>query len=204
MSIAHAPSPQPLRPQGGRGIATVAAAGAAAVVATLLGVAACFAADPAPTVKPRATPRPADQDRGGAGPNHAKKPGERPAGEEVRVFAKDSPVAVVREAFRCALERGEEAGFDCYAALNVMSNRDNDNARTHLRRYSWSHFRKWAPTYPLGGKDFGILVTRQVPAKLAADTREVKLFVWSRQRDNPAPITLRREAGSWRIFSNSL
>jgi hypothetical protein len=189
------------------------------------------AADPAPRVKPRALPgeraaparpdaapaRPdaapakpgagaakGGSDRGGTGPRKERKPGERPDGEAVAVFAPGTPIAVVRAAFACALERGDSAGFDCYAALNMLGNRDNATAREHLRRYQWSHFRKWAPTYVLPGKGFSVLVTRRDPATTTAETREVKLYLWSNKRDHPAPITLRREAGGWRIYANSL
>ncbi|MEY3014692.1 MAG: hypothetical protein RIT45_3427 [Pseudomonadota bacterium] len=162
------------------------------------------AADPTPRVKSRAAPRPPENDRGGAGPNAGSKAGERPEGQELKAFPQGSPAWVVRQAFRCALEHNESSGFDCYAALNVETNRDNENARVHLRRYQWSHFRKWAASYPLPGKEFVLLQTRQVPAKLEPQTSEVKLFLWSRHRDNPAPITLRREGGRWLIYSNSL
>ncbi len=177
---------------------------AVALIALALAATSAWAADPTPRVKSRAAPRPPENDRGGAGPNAGSKPGDRPEGQELKDFKQGSPIWVVRQAFRCALEHNESSGFDCYSALNVESNRDNENARVHLRRYQWSHFRKWASSYPLPGKDFVLLQTRQAPAKLEPQTNEVKLFFWSRHRDNPAPITLRREGGRWMIYANSL
>ena len=44
----------------------------------------------------------------------------------------------------------------------------------------------------------------RVPAKLEAETQEIKYFFVSRHRDNPAPVTLRRERGAWLIYANSL
>lgn len=177
----------------------------AALVAVVAGlVTPAFAADPAPRVKSRGQAKPAENDRGGAGPNQGSKASDRPNGQEIKDFPQGTPLWLVRQAFRCALEHNESSGFDCYVELNVDLNRDNQNARTHLRRYQWSHFRKWASSYPLPGKAFALLVTRQVPAKLEPEAREVKIFLWSRHRDNPAPITLRREGGRWLIYANSL
>lgn len=161
--------------------------------------------NPAPS-RPRADANdPGDpNDRGGTGPNLDRKVEKAPDSAVIRDFPEGSPVWVVRQAFRCALDHDESSGFECYVPLHVETNRNNDNALQHLRRYQWAHFRKWAATYPEPGKVFAIRQSRQVPEKLEATHKEVKLFFVSRNRDNPAPIILRREAGSWRIYSSSL
>ncbi len=143
-------------------------------------------------------------DHGGVGPNTRHKNAKADDGEVTREFKEGTPLGVVRAAFRCALEMDESSGFDCYMPLNIENNRNNENARTHLRRYQWAHFRKWATTYPLPGKEFALRQTRQVPAKLDAETQEIKFYFVSRNRDNPAPVTLRREGGAWLIYANSL
>lgn len=124
----------------------------------------------------------------------------------VREFAPGSPDATLREAFKCALEMGDAAGFECYAALNVDGNHDNDIATGQLRNYQWRWFRQRAASYVIEDKDktFGLKVTRRDPARLEPNTKEVKIFLFSTARDNPTPVILRREAGSWRIYANSL
>lgn len=204
---------QPSHPHrsGGLAVATFAASLA------LWAPTQAFAADPEAKVKPRAPTegraRPAPDandpgdpnDRGGTGPNTARK-GDKPEDATVvQDFPEGSPIWVVRQAFECTLGFHDESrGFDCYAPLHVENNRNNENALTHLRRYQWAHFRKWASTYPQPGKVFALRMSRQVPEKLESTHNEVKIFLVSRHRDNAAPITLRREGGHWRIYASSL
>ena len=88
--------------------------------------------------------------------------------------------------------------------LVVEDRRDSPHARKNLRRYQWAHFRKWADGYIEPGKVFALRESRRVPAKLTGKTAIVKIFLVSRNRDNPAPIELKRAGGVWRIYSNSL
>ena len=143
-------------------------------------------------------------DRGGTGPTKPRAPAKPAPATVVREFPEGSPIWVVRQAFHCALDFDASSGFECYAPLHVENNRNNSNALTHLRRYQWAHFRKWATTYPQPGKGFALLVTRQVPEKLEATDGEVKIFLVSRHRDSPAPVTLRREGSHWRLYASSL
>lgn len=118
----------------------------------------------------------------------------------VKVFPAGTPDGLLREAFRCALESLESVGFDCYARINVESNRDNDIALQQLRNYQWRKFRERAPTYLMGGdKEFAVEVTRRDQGK-----DETKIFLRSTKRDYPAPITLRRTPEGWQIYVNSL
>ncbi len=125
-------------------------------------------------------------------------------GDVVSEFAVGTPEATLRAAFRCVLEMGENDGFSCYANLNVDSNHDNDNATSQLRRYQWAKFRERAKTYVVEDTKFSVRITRRDPVKLDADGKEQKLFLFSKIRDNPAPIVFRKEAGAWRIYENSL
>ena len=123
----------------------------------------------------------------------------------VKAFPNGTPDWLVREAFKCALDYTDEAsGFDCYQKLNVELNRDNDNALTHLRLYSWKYFRQRAASYVMSTDPFTLKVTRRDPSRIDGASKTVKVFLYSRHRDNPAPIILRREAGQWRVYANSL
>ncbi len=119
-------------------------------------------------------------------------------------FAKGSPEGVLRQAFACALDFDEATGFDCYVKQNSEINQGTSRALKHLRRYQWAHFRKWAPSYVLKGKEFSVFVTRWNPPSYDETTRDLRIYLRSRNRDNPAPIMLRREQGLWKIYSNSL
>jgi hypothetical protein len=123
----------------------------------------------------------------------------------VKQFTPGSTDAVIRDAFKCALDFPDEAsGFQCYAALNVESNRDNDIAVGQLRNYQWRFFRQRASGYLQEGQGFAFLVTRRDPGKVEATAKEAKVFLRHKSRDNPAPITLRKENGVWKIYANSL
>lgn len=123
----------------------------------------------------------------------------------IKEFPAASIDGVLREAFKCALDFSDESsGFSCYAALNVDSNHDNDVATTQLRKFQWAAFRRRAAGFVVEGKEFAVRITRRDPDRVPADAKEAKLFLHSRERDNPAPITFRREAGQWRIYANSL
>ncbi|MSP92099.1 MAG: hypothetical protein EXR79_09915 [Myxococcales bacterium] len=123
----------------------------------------------------------------------------------IKAFPNGTPDWLVRAAFKCALDYTDEAaGFDCYQKLNVELNRDNDNALTHLRLYSWKYFRQRAASYIVSTEPFTLKVTRRDPTSIDGNSKTVKVFLYSRHRDNPAPIILRREAGQWRVYANSL
>lgn len=120
-------------------------------------------------------------------------------------FAEGTPDALVRDAFRCAIDIADEGNaFKCYAALNVADNRDSDISLLHLRSYQWKVFRQRAPSYVVSAAPFTLKVTRRDPDKAPADAKNYKLFIHSRDRDFPAPITLRKDAGRWLIYTNSL
>lgn len=125
-------------------------------------------------------------------------------GKKHTKFESGTPMWTVRQAFHCVLDFDESSGFDCYVPLNVEINRHNHNARIHLRRYQWRHFRKYAASYVGKGKTFSVRVTRFAPANRSAKSNRIKVFLSSRHRDNPAPITLKREGSSWLIYNNSL
>ena len=129
---------------------------------------------------------------------------QKPKGRTVSEFKNGTPLWLVRQAFHCALDFNESSGFDCYIKYVVEARRDNPRALQHLRLYQWAHFRKWASTYVVTTKPFAIAESRRIPAKVTGETRILKIFLVSRQRDNPAPIELKREAGVWRISANSL
>ncbi len=122
----------------------------------------------------------------------------------IKDFAPGTPDGILREAFKCALEMDETAGFSCYARLNVEGNHDNDIATTQLRNYQWRFFRQRASSYVMTEQPFTIKVTRRDPGAIDANSKEVKVFLLSKARDNPAPVTLRKEGNVWRIYSNSL
>lgn len=110
----------------------------------------------------------------------------------------------MREAFHCALDLSDSDGFDCYTQLNCEMNRDTDIALGHLRTYQWRFFRQRASTYVADPKEFAVEVTRRDPETVGPATKDAKIFLHSTLRDNPAPISFRREEGVWRIYSNSL
>ena len=124
----------------------------------------------------------------------------------IREFVPGTPDATLREAFKCALELDNEAGFACYAALNVDANHDNDIATAQLRNYQWKWFRQRAGSYVVeqADKAFAIKVTRREPGAVAASDTQAKVFLFSTARDNPTPVMFKREAGQWRIYANSL
>lgn len=122
---------------------------------------------------------------------------------EVSEFAVGTPDGTLRQALRCALEiANESAAFDCYAALNVSTNRDTDIALAHLRNYQWKVFRQRASNYVVNSQPFTIKVTRRDPE--SGDGKHVKIFLWGKARDFPAPITLQKDGGRWWIYTNSL
>ncbi|HAN30556.1 MAG TPA: hypothetical protein DCQ06_03070 [Myxococcales bacterium] len=135
-------------------------------------------------------------------PRAAAKPKKKD--RVVTTFMAGTPIFVVREAFRCAMEYDAARGFDCYIEYNVETNRNSIPAKTHLRKYQWRHFLRFAASYVAKGAQFGLTLTRQVPKRLTPKTSQVKFFFRSRHRDNPAPIVLRREGNKWRIYQNSL
>lgn len=162
-------------------------------------------AEPAPSEAPGAAVTPAPP-----APQPSTEPPSPPVAIPtqlglVDVFAEGTPDAVVRAAFRCAVEIGDEGdAFKCYAALNVTDNRDSDISLLHLRTYQWKVFRQRAAAYVVSEKPFTLKVTRRDPEKAPADAKNYKMFIHSRDRDFPAPITLRRESGRWFIYANSL
>ncbi len=134
-----------------------------------------------------------------------KKPvHHKPTGKLVKKFKVDSPIWLVRQAFHCAVDFEEPSGFGCYLKLVVEDRRDSPHARKNLRGYQWDHFRKWAGGYIAPGKEFALRESRRIPAKLTGKTNMIKIFLVSRNRDNPAPIELKRVGSVWRIYSNSL
>jgi hypothetical protein len=114
------------------------------------------------------------------------------------VFAPGTPDATLRAAFDCV----QRDDFACYAALNVRSNRDGDISLGHLRGYQWRAFRERWTSYVVRNNPFSLHITRRVqePGK----EPRVKLFVFSQDRDNPAPCIFALEDGVWRIYANSL
>lgn len=128
----------------------------------------------------------------------------------VRSFAAGSPEATLRDIIHCGADIPDEtAGFECWARLHIVANRDTETALTQLRHYSWKVFRSRADSYAVKpvattDKEFALKVTRREPEKCDATAKECKFFLVSRVRDLPAPVTLRREDGQWRIYSISL
>jgi hypothetical protein len=51
---------------------------------------------------------------------------------------------------------------------------------------------------------FTVRITRRDRETGGAEGKGIKLFLFSKSRDYPAPITLEREEGVWRIAYNSL
>lgn len=163
-------------------------------------------AEPAPPSQPAPPPTPTApaQPAGPAAPPPAAVAIPTVLGL-VDAFTEGTPDAAVRAAFRCAIDiANEDAAFKCYAALNIADNRDSDISLLHLRSYQWKVFRQRAPGYVVSEKPFTVKVMRRDPETAPADAKHYKLFLHSRDRDFPAPITLRRDAGRWLIYSNSL
>ena len=137
----------------------------------------------------------------------------RKAAEEsqiVRTFAPGSPEATIKEILHCGADISDDSSaFDCWLKLQLTQNRDTDTAVTQLRHYSWKVFRTRAESYavkpvPTADKDFAIRIARREPEKCDATAKECKFFLVSHVRDSPAPVTLRKEDGVWRIYSSSL
>lgn len=159
------------------------------------------AVDGAPRVKPRKGLRKHIKHPSGSNPTTGTSRG--PIGV-VKTFEKGTPLWVVRQIFKCALDYDEGTGFSCYVKHNAEINTGTSRALKHLRRYQWKHFRKWAPTYVIKNKQFALLLTRWNPKEYNGTTRELRIYLRSRQRDNPAPVMLRREGGVWKVYANSL
>jgi hypothetical protein len=146
--------------------------------------------------------------RAAAAQEAARKAAE--AAQIVRTFEPGSPEAAIKEILHCGADIADDtAAFDCWVKLQLIQNRDTDTAIAQLRHYSWKVFRSRAETYavkpvPTTDKDFAIRITRREPEKCDATTKECKLFLVSHVRDSPAPVTLRKEDGVWRIYSTSL
>ncbi|MBI5607510.1 MAG: hypothetical protein HY902_01365 [Deltaproteobacteria bacterium] len=180
------------------------------------------APDIAPREAPRADPKPADAPRDSgqpAVPAADPKPAEpapdpvkpaKPAAMptalgDVSTFPEGTPDGTLRAALACALDDlGDSQAFQCYASLNVSRNRDTDIAVAQLRAYNWKHFRQYAASYVVRDKPFTVRITRRDLDANGGDGKVVKLFLYSKSRDYPAPITLEREGGAWRISYNSL
>ena len=128
----------------------------------------------------------------------------------VRAFAAGSPEAALRDIIHCGADVSDEnAAFDCWVKLHITANRDTDTAITQLRHYSWKVFRSRADSYavtpvPTTDKEFALRIAHREPEKCDATAKECKFFLVSHVRDSPAPVTLRKEDGVWRIYSISL
>lgn len=134
----------------------------------------------------------------------AEKSGAVKQSGVVKTFPAGTPDAVLREAFRCALDMNDSDGFSCYLKINRERNQDTDIALAQLKAYSWRAFRNRAPSYVMDPKEFAIKITRRDPSTVAESTKSAKIFLFSKDRDNPAPIEFCKENGSWKIYSNSL
>ncbi len=128
----------------------------------------------------------------------------------VRTFVPGSPEATLREIIHCGADLSDEsAAFACWVKLHVTGNRDTETAVTQLRHYSWKVFRSRADSYavkpvPTTDKDFALQISHREPEKCDMTAKECKFFLVSHVRDSPAPVTLRKEDGEWRIYSISL
>ncbi|MCO4762346.1 MAG: hypothetical protein KC502_12625 [Myxococcales bacterium] len=160
------------------------------------------AADSQARVKKRHAPK--TRHRARPTPKKRGVRGKKVKGKLITKFENGSPMWTLRQAFHCVLDFDESSGFDCYVPLNVEINRHNANARTHLRRYQWRHFRQYAASYVARSKGFAVRMTRRDPAQPNPKSNRVKIFLHSRHRDNPAPMTLKREGNKWLIYNNSL
>lgn len=149
--------------------------------------------------------------RGDARPPRSKREGDRSRSKGARgsrgtslgrvsQFPPGTPLGLVRDAFRCALRHD----FDCYAALNVSHNTDSPHARRHLRKYSWAAFENRATGYVLQDEPFTLHAVRYDPPRVDDKTKRVKVYLLSRDREYPAPITLVRSGTYWRVYTNSL
>ncbi|MBM4345326.1 MAG: hypothetical protein FJ100_18295 [Deltaproteobacteria bacterium] len=122
---------------------------------------------------------------------------------DISEFPPGTPDGIVRQALHCAIDIAEESSaFQCYAQLNVVGNRDTDIAISHLRNYQWKVFRQRAASYVLAANPFTVRVTRRDPEN--GDGKHVKVFLFSKARDFPAPITLQKDGNRWWIYSSSL
>lgn len=165
------------------------------------------ASDPSPgpaTAEPGPTPAPAPSPMPPPRAEPATPPDRMPTKVgDVHDFPPGTPDGILRQALHCAIDIVEESSaFACYAQLNVMSNRDTDIALTHLRSYQWKVFRQRAASYVMATSPFTIRVTRRDPE--SGDAKQVKVFLFSKARDFPAPITLQKDGSRWWIYSNSL
>ena len=122
----------------------------------------------------------------------------------VKTFPAGTPDAVLREAFRCALDMNDSDGFSCYLKINRERNQDTDIALAQLKAYSWRAFRNRAASYVMDPKEFAIKVMRRDPSTVGESAKTAKIFLFSKERDNPAPIEFCKENGTWKIYSNSL
>lgn len=159
--------------------------------------------DPGKPAEPASDAKPAEP---AADPAKAAKPATMPTAiGDVSTFPEGTPDGTLRAALACALDDlGDSQAFQCYASLNVTRNRDTDIAVAQLRAYNWKHFRQYAASYVVRDKPFTVRITRRDLDSNGADGKVVKLFLFSKSRDYPAPITLEREGGAWRISYNSL
>jgi len=146
--------------------------------------------------EPTADPKPAEP---------AKPPVLPTTIGDVSTFPDGTPDGTLRAALACALDDlGDSQAFSCYASLNVTRNRDTDIAVAQLRAYNWKHFRQYAASYVVREQPFTVRITRRDHDSSGRSGKVVKLFLFSKSRDYPAPITLEREGGTWRISYNSL
>lgn len=162
--------------------------------------------------KPKAA-APAEDPKAREAREAAAQESARKAAEEaqsVRKFAPGSPEAALRDIIHCGADLSDEtAAFDCWLKLQLTQNRDTEAAVAQLKHYSWKVFRSRADTYaikpvPTSDKDFALRITRREPEKCDATTKQCKFFLFSHVRESPAPITLQKEDGAWRIYSTSL
>ncbi len=166
--------------------------------------------DPAPPAEPaRDSGKPAADAKPAEPPSDPGKPAKPAAMPtalgEVSTFPEGTPDGTLRAALACALDDlGDSQAFSCYANLNVTRNRDTDIAVAQLRAYNWKHFRQFAASYVVHDKPFTVRITRRDLEPSSAEAKTVKLFLFSKSRDFPAPVTLEREGGVWRISYNSL
>ena len=104
--------------------------GTLAAIAILAPAGVSFAVDAAPRVKPRKGLRKHLKRRPG---KNAGKGKLGPIGV-VTDFDKGTPLWVIREIFKCALDYDEGSGFACYAKHNAEINVGTSRALKHLRR----------------------------------------------------------------------
>ena len=123
----------------------------------------------------------------------------------IMTFPAGTPDATLRAAFACALDLADDnEAFRCYAALNVLRNRNSSISLEQLRAYNWRHFRFYAHGYAVATEPFTLNITQRDPKFPSANTRTIKVFLRSTGDRPPAPMTLDLEDGQWRIAYNSL